>query len=105
MDIYQKDKTMTKILEKFFEDYPACTFSKITDRSIIASLNHNQFIFADDGYAFYEYIENGILRSKEINRKFNWKYLTTQTINGKKDYIYPAEYFRELLMHRYKSIV
>ena len=75
LDIYQKDKTMTKILEKFFEDYPACTFSKITDRSIIASLNHNQFIFADDGYAFYEYIENGILRSKEINRKFNWKYL------------------------------
>ena len=68
-------------------------------------MNHNQFIFADDGYAFYEYIENGILRSKEINRKFNWKYLTTQTINGKKDYIYPAEYFRELLMHRYKSIV
>ena len=78
---------MTKILEKFFEDYPACTFSKITDRSIIASLNHNQFEFADDGYAFYDYIENGILKSKEINRKINWKFLSTQIINGKKVYI------------------
>ena len=60
MDIYEQDKHMTKILEKFFEDYPACTFSKITDRSIIASLNHNQFEFADDGDAFYKYIESRV---------------------------------------------
>ena len=105
MDIYKKDKNMIKILEKFFKDYPSCTFSKITDRSIIASLNHNQFEFADNGYAFYDYIENGILKSKEINKKFNWKELTTQIINGKKDYIYPAEYFRELLLNRYKGKV
>ena len=105
MDIYEKDKNMIKILEKFFKDYPVCTFSKITDRSIIASLNHNQFEFADNGYAFYDYIENGILKSKEINKKFNWKELTTQIINGKKDYIYPAEYFRELLLNRYNGKV
>ena len=105
MDIYEKDKNMIKVLKKFFKDYPACTFSKITDRSIIASLNHNQFEFADNGYAFYDYIENGILKSKEINKKFNWKELTTQIINGKKDYIYPAEYFRELLLNRYKGKV
>ena len=105
MDIYEKDKNMIKVLEKFFKDYPACTFSKITDRSIIASLNHNQFEFADNGYAFYDYIENGILKSKEINKKFNWNELTTQIINGKKDYIYPAEYFRELLLNRYKGKV
>ena len=105
MDIYEKDKNMIKVLEKFFKDYPACTFSKITDRSIIASLNHNQFEFADNGYAFYDYIENGILKSKEINKKFNWKELTTQIINGKKDYIYPAEYFREILLNRYKGKV
>ena len=105
MDIYEKDKNMIKVLEKFFKDYPACTFSKITDRSIIASLNHNQFEFADNGYAFYDYIENGILKSKEINKKFNWKELTTQIINEKKDYIYPAEYFKELLLNRYKSKV
>ncbi len=103
MDIYEKDKNMIKILERFFKDYPACTFSKITDRSIIASLNHNQFEFADNGYAFYDYIENGILKSKEINKKFNWKELTTKIIDGKKDYIYPAECFRELLLNRYKG--
>lgn len=105
MDIYEKDKNMIKILKKFFEDYPACAFSKITDRSIIASLNHNQFEFANDGYAFYHYIEKGILKSKEINKKINWKMLTTQIINGKKDYVFPAEYFRELLLNRYKGVV
>ena len=68
-------------------------------------MNYNQFEFADDGYAFYDYIENGILKSKEINKKINCKMLTTQIIKGKKDYVYPAEYFRELLLNRYKGEV
>lgn len=101
IDIYKKDKTMKKILEKFLKDYPVCAFSKITDKSIIATLNYNQLCI-DDGYVFYDYIENGILKSKEINNKFNWKTLTAQIINGKKNYVYPAEYFRELLLNRYK---
>lgn len=37
-----------------------------------------------NGYAFYDYIENGILKTKEINRKINWKWLTGKIINGKK---------------------
>lgn len=70
--------------------------------SIIASLNHNQFKYADDGYRFYEYINKNVLNSVKINKDFNWNYLTTnKNINGKKEYIYPAEYFRELLINRY----
>jgi len=102
MEIYSKDKEMKKILEKFFYDYPACAFSSLKDKSIIASLNHNQWEFAEDGYAFYDYIENGVLNSKKINKEMNWNHLTTFThSNGKKDYIYPAEYFREVLLDRY----
>ena len=70
-DIYDKDKKMKKILEKFFEDYPVCAFSKLQDKSIIASLNHNQLDFADDGERFYDYIYNGILKTREINKDFN----------------------------------
>ena len=100
-DIYDKDKKMKKILEKFFEDYPVCAFSKLQDKSIIASLNHNQLDFAEDGYHFYEYIEKGILKTRKINNDVNWKHIVGINRNNKKDYIYPAEYFRELLLEKY----
>lgn len=100
-DIYDKDKKMKKILEKFFEDYPVCAFSKLQDKSIIASLNHNQLDFADDGYRFYDYIEKGILKTRKINNDVNWKHIVGINRNNKKDYIYPAEYFRELLLKKH----
>lgn len=104
MDVYSKDKEMKNALEKFFNDNPTCAFSRLKDKSIIASLNHNQFEFADDGYAFYDYIENGILNSKKINKEMNWNHLTTITnSDGKKDYIYPAEYFKNILLNRYNK--
>lgn len=102
-EIYSKDKKMLNLLERFYKEYPACAFSRLTNKSIIASLNHNQFEFADDGYRFYDYIKNSILNSKRINNDFNWDNLTTATINGKKEYVYPAEYFRKLLIERYKN--
>ena len=102
-EIYSKDKIMLKLLEKFYKDYPVCAFSRLTNKSIITSLNQNQYKFADDGYRFYDYINNNILNSKQINNDFNWENLTTVTINGKKSFIYPAEYFRKLLIERYKK--
>ncbi|MCI8291852.1 MAG: hypothetical protein HFJ25_06410, partial [Clostridia bacterium] len=57
----------------------------------------------DDGNSFYEYIDKNILKSVQINKDFNWKYLSSKVINGKKEYIYPAEYFRELLLEKYKQ--
>lgn len=72
-EIYSKDNEMQKVLDEFFKEYPICAFSKLTNRSIIASLNHNQSIYADDGYRFYEYVQNNILNSKKINKDFNWK--------------------------------
>lgn len=99
--LYSKDKNMLNLLEKLYTDYPTCTFEKLTNKSIIASLNHSQFQYADDGYGFYEYIDKNILNTIKINKNFNWNNLTAKNINGKKEYIYPAEYFRDLLIERY----
>lgn len=101
LDIYEKDKKMQKILKKFFEDYPICTFAKLEDKSVIANLNHNQLHYADNGDYFYNYIENGILKTREINKKYNWKKIVSIKNNKKIDYIFPAEYFRELLLKKY----
>ena len=100
-EIYNQDLKTKSILERFFAEYPICAFSRLVNKSIIASLNYNQFQYADDGYRFYEYIDKNILNTIKINKDFNWNNLTTKNINGKKEYIYPAEYFRELLIDRY----
>jgi len=39
----------------------------------------------------------------KINKEVNWNYLVTQTVNEKKNYIYPAERFREIILERYKD--
>lgn len=100
-ELYSKDKNMLNLLKKLYSDYPTCIFGKLTNKSIIASLSHNQFQYADDGYRFYEYIDKNILNTKKINKDFNRNSLTTKNINGKREYIYPAEYFRDLLIERY----
>lgn len=97
LDIYSGDKNMKKLLERFFKEHPICCFSKITDQSIIATLNHTQLYFADDGYRFYDFIENGILNTRKINKTINTNWPFVQKINGQKDYFFAADKFKELL--------
>ena len=103
MDLYSDDRQMQKALRKLFAEYPLCVFSKLNNKSIISSLNHNQSYYAWDGELFYDYMENGILKTMKINKEVNWNYLVTQTVNEKKNYIYPAERFREIILERYKD--
>lgn len=102
-DIYSGDKKMTKLLERFFEEYQTCCFYKLTDKSVISTLNHTQRSFADDGYRFYDFIENNILKSRELNKKVNTEWLFRQNINGKTEWFYAADKFRELLINMYEN--
>lgn len=103
-DIYSGDKKMIKSLERLFDEHPACCFSKLTDKSAIATLNRTQLSFANDGYRFYSFIENGILKSREINKMINKDWLFTQKINGETEYFYAADKFKELLTEMYKNV-
>ena len=100
-DIYSADKEMLSALERMFEEHRYMCFSKLTDKSIISTLNSTQSRFAEDGYRFYDFISEGILHTKDINRKINYDWLFTMTINKKTDYFYAREKFRELVLDRY----
>ena len=80
---------------------PIVCFDKLTDKSAISTLNRTQSDFAFDGYRFYDYIENGILKTRQINEEVNTTWLVTQKIDGKTTYFYPKERFRDLLRERY----
>lgn len=101
-DIYDGNTKMTKLLNRFFSDYPAIVFSRLQNRSVIAQLNQTQSRYLDDGYRLYDYIEDGILHSRRINRDINREWYFTEKINGKREYLNSAERFEELLKARYK---
>ena len=102
-DIYDGDKMMKRALERYFESSPIVVFDKITDRSIIATLNNTQSDWAEAGYYFYKFIINEILQNKEINRKINRDWIFTRKVNGKTEYIRSAEEFEKLIKENFKA--
>lgn len=102
LDIYSNNATMTKLLKRFFDDYPVVAFDRLTDRRTIATLNHTQLTFADDGYRFFDFIDNNVLQTRKINKKVNFDWIFTEKIDGKTDYFYSGEKFEQLLKERYK---
>ena len=100
--IYDNDKEMDTLLNKLFKEHPICVFSNLTDRSTISTLNYNERCYVET-YRFYDYIENTTLKTIEINKDVNFDNILTVKINGKREYIVPGKYFKELLVNYYKS--
>lgn len=101
-DIYSDNKEMTKLLKLFFSEFPVGCFSRLTDRGMITTLNSFQTYDLLDGYILYDYIENGILQTRKLNRILNKDRMVRLKINGKVDYYFPAEMFEKLLKKRYE---
>ncbi len=101
LELYKGDNQMTTALQKLFKERSFCCFEKLTDKSVIATMNTTQRQFADDGYRFYEFIRGGVLHTMEINYLVNFKWLFTMKINGKTEYIYAGEKFKEMILKRY----
>ena len=100
--IYDNDEKMTNLLDRLFDEHPLCVFSNLIDKATISTLNYNERCYVET-YRFYDYIENNILKTIEINKDVNFDNLLTVKINGKREYIVPGEYFKELLTNYYKG--
>ncbi len=104
LEMFKDDTLMYHCIEKMLEESPLFCFDKLANKSIISTLNKNQLDFAFDGYRFYDYIDNGILRTLQINHDVNFDWLVTKEINGKKEYVFLGELFRKLMIQRYGEI-
>ena len=96
LDMYAKDPDMVQALKHYFSVAPLVCFDRITDRSIIASMNGVQSRWAWDGYRFYEYIKDGVLHTKQINRDVN-KMPQMRKVNGKEEWLFPYELFAQTI--------
>lgn len=102
--IYDMDEKMDELIGKYLRESPVSVFSNLTNKTVISSLNYNEMCYVNT-YRFYDYIENNILKTTEINKDVNFDNILTANINGKKEYIVPAKYFKELLMNYYNEAV
>lgn len=100
LDMYASDPEMCRALDAFFASSPLMVFDKITDRSVISCMNSMLNLWAWDGYRFYDYISDGILHTKKINRDVN-DMPASIIVDGKKKYIIPYEYFAETIKKRF----
>lgn len=98
--LYEGNIRMTHILERLFEEHPAVCFSRLKDKSAIATLNHTQTDYLLDGYRLGDFIKDGILHTIELNNEINRKWLFTQKFDGKTEYIYLAKRFEQLMYER-----
>ncbi len=102
-ELYEDDAEMTMLLEEYFNEIDIIVYSSLKDRSIISTLNTTQKNFADDGYRFYDFIEDGILKSVKINWSVNFNWIFTMKNGKKTEYFMSGEKFKELLRERYKD--
>lgn len=103
LELYQDDHEMIKCLHRMFEQDRYIAFATLKNKSMISTLNLTQSDYAFDGQRFWEYVENGVLHTREINRDVNFNYFFTYRAIGMKDYYYPAELFREQVMKFYSA--
>ncbi len=102
-ELYEDDTQMQALIEQFFLEHNVICFDKLTDKAAIATLNRTEIDFLWSGDRLYKYISDNILHSRQLNNDVNRDYLVTIKINGKTDYVFPAEYFKKLLIERYSN--
>lgn len=100
MEMYASDREMQRALERYFASAPVAIFDRITDRSMITYANSVLSNWAMDGYRFYDYISDGILHTKKINRDVNDRVATIMK-GGRKEWIVPYEFFAQTIKDRF----
>lgn len=99
--IYKDDLEAVELLDRYFKETPISFFDNLKDSSVIGSLNYNERYFLEDGYRLYDFIEDGILHTINLNKHFNFRHIVGKNSDGKKDYIVPGEEFKKMLSKRY----
>jgi len=101
IQLYQDDPDMIKALQNMYQQHPYVTYDKLVDRSSISTMNRCQSDFACDGYAFYNYFENNVLHTKDINYDVNFDWLVSDKEYIKNDCYFPGRRFREAVVKRF----
>ena len=102
LDLYAGDLVMQQALKAYFASSPFVCFDRITDKSIISSMNGIQTRWAWDGYHFYDYIKDGTLHTRQINRDVN-EMPAIRKVNGKEEWFIPYKLFAQTIKKNFSE--
>ena len=100
LDAYAGDRVMTAALKAYYASSPLVCFDRLTDRSVIGSMNRLQLEWGFERIC--SYIENGVLMSRRINREINERPVSRR-LNGKEEWFIPLERFEALIRTRFST--
>lgn len=98
--IFEDCVELRPALKKFISDSPTYVYDKLTDKAMIARLERTKLETAE-WLDFHSYIENGILRTRKLNKEYNWVKLSSFGKNSKIKKMNAAQAFMTVLMEKY----
>ncbi len=103
IELMWDDASIRDFIQQYINDdsEKKLNFYYLKERSTISSLNYTQRTLLDDPEFIYSFVKDGILNVSEMNYYLNREYLVTIPIDGKKEYYYACEYFKDLLVLKY----
>lgn len=103
VQIFKGDPDYLALLEKYFLQDEFDCFFKLSDRSVIGTLNTVEFEILSDSFYFDKFTYDGLLNPISLAIFFNFKYLIGVKVDGKKAYYHPGELFKRELERRFKE--
>ncbi len=100
-DIYKNDREMLGAIEKMFEKTGGICHTDLNDTNVLMMMTQTQLKFALNGRRFYDFVENGVLKTSEINKTFNRQWPVRVMVDDKAEEFVPADKFRELMVKRF----
>lgn len=97
-EIYNEKPEMERLLHAFAKENPRVCLDRLTDRSMISTMNMTERTLVDDGQQMREFIKKSVFKSIDFNKKANFENLQSY---GKKEKDYPANRFEQMLKTRY----
>ncbi len=96
-DIYSGDSEAERCIGCMLQETQSVCFAKLIDGGVKTAMDSIRHMAARDGNRFFDYISDGVMRTREINRDMNFDWYTSGTIDNE----HPGEYFRKILTERY----
>ncbi len=98
--IFEDCVELRPMLKKFFAASPAFVYDKLVDKAMIARLERTKLLTAD-GLDFREYMTNGMLHTRKLNKEYNWIKLGSFGNSAKIKKLSAAQAFMTMLMDNF----
>lgn len=101
IELYGDDEEINDALLKYLKAANQLAYLPLKNRSMQAALNYVKVDIVQNGYGLEMFMINDQFNNRLLNEYVS-HYMTPVTIDNVKQYVIPKEYFKTLIMDKYK---